>query len=353
MNTSWGDYTFLEYSTGEPDIDPKTAPCTPSELSSFAHYFIPVLFSLAFVVGLIGNGLVLAVLGKRPCPWLFADRYLFQLAIADLLLALTLPFWATQLTHKWVFGEFLCKVVGTLTTMNGHGSVFLLACLSVERYLAIVRGIQLHHWLKLSYTYLVAIVVWGICLILSAMELHFRTAAYTSQARKVLCDLEFDSQNAQAWRLSLRLISFTFGFLIPLLVMVFCYCRIFLALRRAQGCRRPLALYLLVVILALFVIFWGPFYGFIFVDSLQRLGHLVRDCAQEKVLDSGLLFTQSLGLVHCCLNPLVYAFAGVKFRRELSRLFHRSDQGRECQQSSSGPESQDNGAEGLDYSIMM
>nr|XP_020668182.1 C-X-C chemokine receptor type 3-2-like [Pogona vitticeps] len=351
------DYSYPEFPTGYPEIDPKTMPCTQSEMSPFARHFGPAVFSVGFVVGLLGNGLVLAVLSSQRCPWFFADYLLFQLAVADLLLAFTLPFWATQFAQNWVFGEFLCKLAGALSTMNSYSTVFLLAAFSVERYLVIIRAVQVHRCLKPLHICLASILLWGVCVGLSAVELHFRTVSYVSQAGAVICHQHFHPQEAESWRLALRLISFMFGFLLPLLVMTFCYCRILIRLHQAGISCKNTPLFLLLVMLLLFLLCWGPFHGFLLVDSLQRLGHLARDCAREKTLDLGLLFTQSLGLLHSCLNPLAYAFVGVKFRRELSRLFHNWAVCKRCQQHFSVPEysqaTEHSNVQGVDYSVMM
>ncbi|XP_062996434.1 C-X-C chemokine receptor type 3-2-like [Elgaria multicarinata webbii] len=354
---SWSfDYDLDEFPTGYPDLDPNAIPCTQDEVGAFTRYFGPAVFYVSFLVGLVGNGLVLAVLCRHRCPWLFADCYLFQLAVADLVLVFTLPFQATQASQGWIFGEFLCKLVGALSTMNSYSTIFLLACLSVERYLVIVHGILLHHRWKLSHIYQASALLWGICLGLSVVELHFRTVAYFPQTKAVTCHLGFDAQDAESWRLGLRLVSFLLGFLLPLLVMAVCYCRIFAKLHRAQLLCKYSTVQLLLVILGLFVLCWGPYYGFLLVDSLERLGHLARDCAREKVLDFGLLFSESLGLVHCCLNPLVYAFVGVKFRRELSQLFHSWNGCKRQRQDISGHEfsqATEHSIVGMDYSIIV
>ncbi|KAJ7303972.1 hypothetical protein JRQ81_011487 [Phrynocephalus forsythii] len=308
--------------TGYPDIDPNAMPCTQSEIGAFARYFGPAVFSVGFVAGLLGNGLVLAVLGGHRCPWFFADYLLFQLAVADLLLVFTLPFWATQFAQNWVFGEFLCKFVGALSTMNSYSTIFLLTTFSVERYLAIMHAVQVHRCLKLFHLCLACVLLWGVSVALSAVELHFRTVSYIPQAGAVICHRDFRPKEAESWRLGLRLISFMFGFLLPLLGMAFCYCRILARLHQGGLSCKATPLCLVLVITLLFLLCWGPFHGFLLVDSLQRLGHLARDCAREKALDLGLLFSQSLGLLHSCLNPLAYALVGVKFRREVSRIFH-------------------------------
>ncbi|KAM9114822.1 C-X-C chemokine receptor type 3-like [Pangshura tecta] len=313
-------YNFSEDYSGYPDISEDTAPCRLDAVSEFGQYFVPSVFTLVFVVGLAGNGLVLVVLGRRRCPWHLADQYLFQLALADILLVLGLPFWATQFAHGWVFGEVLCKLVGALSAVNSYSSILLLAGISIDRYLAIVHAVQLYRRLRALHLHLACTLLWAICLALSVPELHFRTVLFQPQGQASICHRGFKAHEAQAWRVGLRLTSFFLGFLLPLLVMLFCYGRIFCTLLRAQLLARHRSLRLVLLLLALFVLCWAPFHIFLLLDSLQRLGYIGHHCALERVLDFGLLVTEGLGLLHCCLNPLVYAFAGVKFRRELSKL---------------------------------
>lgn len=85
----------------------------------FESVFIPVLYSLALLVGLLGNGLLLGVLGLRSHNWSVTDTFILHLGVADTLLLVTLPFWATQATPAgWVFGTPFCKVAGALFTVG-------------------------------------------------------------------------------------------------------------------------------------------------------------------------------------------------------------------------------------------
>ncbi|ELW59844.1 relaxin-3 receptor 2 [Tupaia chinensis] len=101
-----------------------------------------VLVALAYVlvgaIGLLGNLAVLWVLGNcaRRAPGPPSDTFVFNLALADLGLALTLPFWAAEsaLDFHWPFGGALCKMVLTATVLNIYASIFLITALSVARY---------------------------------------------------------------------------------------------------------------------------------------------------------------------------------------------------------------------------
>ena len=94
--------------------------CEIEEGMLFEAVFIPVLYSLALLVGVLGNSLLLWVLGQRSKnTWSVTDNFIVHLGVADSLLLATLPFWATQATPVgWVFGTPFCKIAGALFTVG-------------------------------------------------------------------------------------------------------------------------------------------------------------------------------------------------------------------------------------------
>lgn len=86
----------------------------------FESLFIPTLYSVAFVVGVLGNGLLLGVLFQSRKRWSVTDNFILHLAVSDVLLLLTLPLWAAQAASEagWEFGSALCKITGTVFTVR-------------------------------------------------------------------------------------------------------------------------------------------------------------------------------------------------------------------------------------------
>ncbi|KAM4567517.1 C-X-C chemokine receptor type 3-like isoform 3-T3 [Fundulus diaphanus] len=58
--------------------------------------WIPLLYSVMVIVGLLGNGLVLAVLAQKARSWSVSDSFFLQLGVLDILLLFTLPFYAAH-----------------------------------------------------------------------------------------------------------------------------------------------------------------------------------------------------------------------------------------------------------------
>lgn len=85
-----------------------------------AAVWIPILYSMVLAVGLLGNALLLYVLAQRRRCWRISDIFILNLGVADVLLLLTLPFWAVQAAQcsGWFFGPALCKICGAVFNVS-------------------------------------------------------------------------------------------------------------------------------------------------------------------------------------------------------------------------------------------
>ena len=76
-----------------------------------------VVLGVTFVLGVLGNGLVIWVAGFRMTRTVTTICYL-NLALADFSFTATLPFLIVSMAmgEKWPFGWFLCKLIHTWWT---------------------------------------------------------------------------------------------------------------------------------------------------------------------------------------------------------------------------------------------
>lgn len=339
------DFAFLlenstsPYDYGENESDFGSPPCTQDFSLNFDRAFLPALYSLLFLLGLLGNGAVAAVLLSQRTALSSTDTFLLHLAVADALLVLTLPLWAVDAAVQWVFGSGLCKVAGALFNINFYAGAFLLACISFDRYLSIVHATQIYRrdpWLRVALT---CIVVWGLCLLFALPDFIFLSASYDQRLNATRCQYNFP----QVGNTALRVLQLVAGFLLPLVVMAYCYAHILAVLLVSRGQRRLRAIRLVVVVVVAFAVCWTPYHLVVLVDILMDLGVLARNCGRESHVDVAKSVTSGMGYLHCCLNPLLYAFVGVKFREQmwmlLMRLGHSDQRGPQRQPSSSRRES--------------
>lgn len=322
--------SYEDYENATPSSDSSVmAPCPQQDIYSFAQSFSPVVYVLLFLLAVVGNALVLCVIRRyrssrrgRGGGFSLTDTFLLHLAVSDLLLALTLPLFAVQWAHQWVFGLSLCKVSGALFSLNRYSGILFLACISFDRYLAIVHAVSSGWKGSARHAQAACALIWAACLALSGVDIVFRQVvdpAPLGHRQGLLCQVWLTG-NTTHWQVSLQMISLVLGFGLPVLVMLYCYVRIFRCLCTASRRQKRRSLHLIVSIVSAFVVCWAPYNCFQLADSLQALGAVAGGCLYGRVLDLGTLVTESLGLAHCALNPLLYGFVGVKFRRELAKM---------------------------------
>lgn len=98
---------------------------------------VSVVFSLIFLLGTVGNSLVLAVLLRSgQVGYNTTNLFILNLSVADFsFIIFCVPFQATIYSlEDWVFGSFLCKVVHFFINLTMYASSFTLAAVSVDRY---------------------------------------------------------------------------------------------------------------------------------------------------------------------------------------------------------------------------
>lgn len=324
-------WTFDDYEnyTDSLNIGWSATPCSQDNIYTFAQRYSPVVYCLVFILAFVGNVLVLCVIRRYrnsqssgACAFSLTDTFLLHLAISDLLLAFTLPLFAVQWAHQWVFGLAACKISGALFSLNRYSGILFLACISFDRYLAIVHAISSGWKRTTCHAQIACVIIWLGCLGLSGVDITFKQVVEVhtlDQQRLLLCQVWFP-ENSTQWQVGLQLLSVVLGFGLPLLIMLYCYIQIFRSLCNTTRRQKRKSLRLIISLVTVFVICWAPYNAFQLADSLLRLGVITGRCHLGRVLDIGTLITESVGLSHCALNPLLYGFVGVKFRRELAQM---------------------------------
>ncbi|XP_066539992.1 C-X-C chemokine receptor type 3-like [Hoplias malabaricus] len=297
---------------------------------NYEAVFVPVLYSVAVVLGLLGHGLVLVVLWQKRRGWSATDTFILHLSIADILLLLTMPLWAVQAAKDWIFGTVVCKVTGALFQMNFYCGIFLLACISLDRYLSIVHAVQMYSRKKPWLIQLSCMAVWFFSLMLSIPEWIYLKAVEDFRREKIECVPNYPFNTH--WRTTSRWLYHLVGSLIPALVILFCLICILLTLQiGSQGKQKQRAMRVILALVVVFFICWTPYNLTLLVDTIHtNLSHSNSSdaCDTTTALDIALSITSTLGYLHCCMNPILYAFVEVKFRRHLLDMASRRN-GRE------------------------
>ncbi|XP_029808664.1 B2 bradykinin receptor [Suricata suricatta] len=294
-----------------------------SWLNAFQAPFLWVLFTLAA----LENIFVLSVFCLHKSSCTVAEIYLGNLAVADLILACGLPFWAITIAHNfdWLFGEVLCRVVNTMLYMNLYSSICFLMLVSIDRYLALVKTMSMGRMRGVRWAKLYSLVIWGCTLLLSSPMLAFRTMKdYRAEGYNVTaCIIIYPSRT---WELFTNTLLNSVGFLLPLVVITFCTVQIMKVLRNNEMQKfkeiqtERKATVLVLVVLLLFVACWLPFQISTFLDTLLCL-NVLSGCWAEHLVDIFTQIASYLAYSNSCLNPLVYVIVGKRFRKKSREVF--------------------------------
>ncbi|KAL6094667.1 uncharacterized protein ACO6RY_16026 [Pungitius sinensis] len=275
--------------------------------------FMAVLYLVVCILGLAGNSLIIVAILKLDKMSSSTTVYIFNLALADGLFMVGLPFVASQnFQNHWVFGDALCKAVMALDGINQFTSVFCLTAMSVDRYLALVDPLRFARWRTPRCAKAVAAFLWLFSLLtILPMALHF--------ADRGQCVLHLVPRN---WWLGILWYTFAVGFALPFVVMTASYAALLRHLR-AQRRRAPppnqegqrLERQVAKMVGAVVVVFgvcWLPFYTFNFCSQYQS--------AVAQAFARAFEFAVLLSYSWSCANPILYACFSDTFRRHFRTL---------------------------------
>lgn len=313
------DFNNSEDGSGE--VENYEVLCEGALNNDFQKIFLPIVYGIIFVLGIVGNGLVIVVMGYQKKSSNMTDKYRLHLSVADMLFVLSLPFWAVDVASNWYFGGFLCVAVHMIYTVNLYSSVLILAFISLDRYLAVVRATNSLPTRKLLAERIIYIGVWLPAALLTVPDLVFARAQESGS--RIECVRVYPQEGNMIWMAVFRFQHILVGFVLPGLVIFTCYCIIISRLSQApkgQKLKRK-ALKTTVILIVCFFICWLPYCIGISVDTLSMLGIIRNNCALEQGLKKWLPISEVLAYFHCCLNPILYAFLGVKFKKSARSRF--------------------------------
>ncbi|XP_004640736.1 C-C chemokine receptor type 3 [Octodon degus] len=308
---------FYRTTTYDYEVAP---PCSKTSIRNLGAQILPPLYSLVFIVGLLGNMVVIVILTKYRRLGIMTNIYLLNLAISDLLLLFTLPFWISYLAwNKWVFGHLMCKLLSGLYCMGLYSEIFFIILLTIDRYLAIVHAVFALRARTVTFGVITSVITWGLAGLAALPELIFHGTH--GHFEELSCDVVYPHDEEDHWKRFQALRMNIFGLMLPLVLMVFCYTGIIRTLLRCPNKKKYKAIRLIFVIMVVFFIFWTP-YNLVLLFSAFEVSFL-DNCEGSKQLDLALQVTEVIAHTHCCVNPIIYAFVGERFRKYLRHFFHR------------------------------
>lgn len=308
--------------------DPNSIPynanfCLPHHPPRAASVTLSLFYTALLVFSTLGNILALYLACQKDKKINSTGVYLVHLAVSDLLFALALPGKITYyaLDFSWPFGEALCRLTAFIFYVNTYGGIYLMTCVSVDRYLAVVRTQQCPRLRSAGRVRLVCVAVWALAFLQTAPLL---LVSMTKPVAGKLSCMEYVSIEGVPWLPFMVLVACAISFCGPVGIILFCYMKITLKLCRTardnpltsqKGHPRRACLLTLVVLVTVVVCF-SPYH-------LNVIQFMVREvlrpssCPEQRAFKLSLQLTVSLMNMNCGIDPIIYFFASARYRKWL------------------------------------
>ncbi|XP_068197784.1 chemokine (C-C motif) receptor 12a [Antennarius striatus] len=296
--------------------------CVKNNVNQFGATFMPVFYYINFLLSYLGNGLVLLIIFKYEKLTTVTNIFLLNLTFSNILFATSLPFLAKYHQSEWVFGLALCKMVSSAYFIGFYSSILFLTLMTFDRYLAVVHAVAAAKNRKRVYAIVASVIVWCISIVASLKELVLQNVR-ESPFDGLMCEESgYPESIMQRWRLVSYYQQFLLFFLLPLIMVMYCYISItvrILSTRMREKCR---AIRLIFVIIFTFFACWTPYNTVILLQAIQISSNSRAGvpCSDSEGLDYALYVTQNIAYMYCCISPVFYTFLGKKFQSHFGRL---------------------------------
>ncbi|XP_078348079.1 melatonin receptor type 1B-B-like [Oculina patagonica] len=257
------------------------------------------------------------------------NMYIVMLAFSDFLLSLLgIPFSvASLIVGKWPFNNFVCQFQGFWILFMCAASLQILAVTAVNRYFRVVRSRALYQKIFNSKTTKTAIAIVCIMAFFAPLPYFFAGHAFSFHPAKAFC-----AHNAVSLHKGYGAYLVLFYVAIPLITIITCYTRVFVAVRRhnlnfrfrmrtrsqsKQSTDSRLSVeevnitYTLLVVVTGFMACWTPV---VVIDMIDFIN------ANWKLKRQVYLSYTCFAFASASLNPVIYGIMNRSFRAEYARI---------------------------------
>ncbi|XP_076742552.1 C-C chemokine receptor type 6 [Maylandia zebra] len=289
------------------------------------------IHSIFCILGLVGNSMVIVTYAFYKRIKCMTDIYLINVAIADLLFVLALPFIVYNELWSWPMGQVACKLLRGSYSVNLYSGMLLFACISTDRYIAIAQA-RRRRWL--SYRSIICAIIWIFAILVSIPTFYFYQWYEPSHMNHIIfdddnqtgfqrtpayvCELKFEGP-AMAVRVAVPITQISVGFFLPLFITIFCFSGIIITLLKTKNLQHHREVWEMLVVVAVFIICHLPYNIVLLYNTVTVFQEY--SCDEADMLEMALTVSQTIAYLHCCLNPMLYALVGLNFRNHFRRIF--------------------------------
>ncbi|XP_042858366.1 thyrotropin-releasing hormone receptor-like [Penaeus japonicus] len=305
------------------------------EYYSYIYRIIGTLFQgIIFIIGVIGNAMVVIVVARNKNMATPTNCYLVSLAVADCaVLVAAVPQEIVSyflIGNHWIWGRGGCAIMIFLQNLGINASSLSLTAFTVERYIAICHPMKAQTVCTVERAKKITLLVWLFAVCYCAPWL------FLTQVVPLKYAVDYPTQEC-TFKLSrdqylyYYFLDFVVFYVVPLLLSCVLYSFIARILFTSQIPKNPTlnghhqkrtatsarvqVVKMLAVVVAIFATLWLPYRTLLVYNSLLAMFgfHPYKDLWY-------LLFAKTCIFINSAINPILYNALSVKFRRAFKRM---------------------------------
>lgn len=279
------------------------------------RYMYPTAYSIFFIIGFPANCLSLYVACVLMKKGNNLAVYLINLCVGDLLYILTLPVWIAM-ALGWAVSDSLCSVIAVVMFNSFYVGSGFLCCISMDRYLAIVFPLHFVRVREVRTAVMVSVIVWLVEITVHLSLLGFTGAIRNFSDHRMCKEPEIMTKTSADMAITRAVL----GFLIPVLIMSFCFMEIIRALNKSTSTvvseRRKIC-FLLLFLLFTYLVAFTPFQVVMFIRGLLEPEH----CSVAQQLRAVYMVFVATTTINSVLDPIIYCLISESAKTEMKNLF--------------------------------
>ncbi|KAM9376551.1 proteinase-activated receptor 4 [Pholidichthys leucotaenia] len=284
------------------------------------NIYLPILYLLAFIVGLPSNLVALWVLLFRTKN-LPSTTLLINLTVADCLLLLALPFriFYHFRGNNWELGEPFCRLVMGMFYGNMYGSVWCLALVALDRYIALVHPFGARTLRSRRMSMYMTTAVWMVVLAAMLPLLVSQQTYVLEQLQITTCHDALPEEEQEGYFLPYFATLFASCFLLPFIITVYCHSAVLHTLL-AEGQRYGHAIRVTILVLLVFIVCLLP-------SNILLLLTYTDTSEGEDTEDLYVPYMVSLAVstFNSCIDPFIFYYISTEFRQKVKTALCCSD----------------------------
>ncbi|KAI8120873.1 ultraviolet-sensitive, Opsin [Lucilia cuprina] len=289
--------------------------------SDTSYYIMGTLYTIIFVFGVTGNGLVIYMFAKCKALRTTSNILVFNLSLSDLMIVIKCPVAIyNNFMRGPALGDWGCRLYAFAGGFSGTASICLLTVISVDRYSVVVNPLSpLRFNYQSKYYYFLVLLAWSEAFFFSVIPLlEVGLSVYVPEGYLTTCSFDYLDKTMPA-RVFMFLFFF-FAWCIPLMIIFYCYFHILRVVFKSkkiqcshnkQKVEERLA-FIVLLIIGLWFLAWTPYSIVAMAGVFGMEEYLTPDRSMVPAL-----FCKTAA----CLNPFLYTISHKRFRNELQRLF--------------------------------